>query len=135
MIKQEYNQKYYKEHKKELREYSRKKIIEYRKNLDYVTKEKEYYKNWYSKNGRNRAKDYIKKICEWRNSNPEKVKAQQLLQYAVKKNVIQKEHCKVCGNNKTVAHHVDYSRPLNVIWLCQQCHKNVHFGNLKLVSI
>jgi hypothetical protein len=35
--------------------------------------------------------------------------------------------CQICEKEKkTEAHHVDYGLPLEVIWLCKQCHGKVH---------
>ena len=34
--------------------------------------------------------------------------------------------CVRCGEAKSVAHHEDYDKPLEVIWLCQPCHKQRH---------
>ena len=34
--------------------------------------------------------------------------------------------CAKCGHAKVVAHHPDYSRPLDVIWLCRPCHVLLH---------
>jgi hypothetical protein len=31
-----------------------------------------------------------------------------------------------CGEPKVHAHHEDYSRPLDVTWLCQKCHVQRH---------
>lgn len=31
-----------------------------------------------------------------------------------------------CCNHRIEAHHADYSRPLNVVWLCQAHHKQAH---------
>ena len=30
--------------------------------------------------------------------------------------------CEVCGNTKTDAHHEDYSKPLDIHWMCRGCH-------------
>ena len=31
-----------------------------------------------------------------------------------------------CGTNRLQAHHPDYEHPLQVIWLCEPCHKALH---------
>ncbi len=36
-------------------------------------------------------------------------------------------YCSVCDKEcKTVAHHKDYSKPLEVIFVCRSCHKIIH---------
>lgn len=34
--------------------------------------------------------------------------------------------CIRCGEAKSLAHHEDYDKPLDVMWLCQPCHKQRH---------
>lgn len=34
--------------------------------------------------------------------------------------------CADCGNSKSEAHHPDYSKPLEVVWLCHPCHMRIH---------
>ena len=34
--------------------------------------------------------------------------------------------CEICGNEKSDAHHHDYSRPLEVKWLCRRHHAQSH---------
>jgi len=36
--------------------------------------------------------------------------------------------CEICGCEKSEAHHDDYSRPLDVRWLCR-VHHLMHHGN------
>ena len=37
--------------------------------------------------------------------------------------------CEMCKREtKLHAHHEDYKRPLNVIWLCRSCHRKTHGG-------
>ena len=38
--------------------------------------------------------------------------------------------CEICDQEtRTVAHHKDYLKPLDVMWLCQACHKQWHVKN------
>lgn len=37
-----------------------------------------------------------------------------------------KEPCFICGEVKVEAHHYDYSRPLDVSWLCKAHHMEIH---------
>ena len=39
--------------------------------------------------------------------------------------------CEVCGQLETERHHEDYSKPLEIKWLCSRHHKQVHFGLVK----
>lgn len=34
--------------------------------------------------------------------------------------------CELCGAKKVHGHHEDYTRPLEVRWLCQPCHSSLH---------
>lgn len=34
--------------------------------------------------------------------------------------------CEACGEGKVQMHHEDYSKPLEVIWLCEDCHYKAH---------
>lgn len=52
-----------------------------------------------------------------------KHKARKAVNNALRDGKILKQSCQVCNNPKTTAHHYDYTKPLNVIWLCKQHHK------------
>ena len=61
--------------------------------------------------------------------------AQNVLEEAVEKGLIErKTSCEKCGRQDTFAdgrtaiqaHHCDYNKPLDVIWLCQKCHHEWH---------
>ena len=91
-------------------------------------KVKLYQMAWYRKNGKNRTDADYEKIYEWMESNPEKVKIQKQLQYAVMRGYIERPSCcPRCKREVRVqAHHVDYDRYTNFIWLCASCHKKEH---------
>jgi DNA-directed RNA polymerase subunit RPC12/RpoP len=42
--------------------------------------------------------------------------------------LIRAEYCAHCGaHDETIqGHHADYDKPLEVVWLCAQCHSRVH---------
>lgn len=56
---------------------------------------------------------------------PQRKKANTAVGNAVRDGRLKKQPCWVCGE-KAVAHHPDYDRPLDVVWLCQPHHKQAH---------
>lgn len=55
-----------------------------------------------------------------------KANARAYLHQYVKRGKVKKEPCKVCGNEKSQAHHPDYSKPAEVVWLCREHHLELH---------
>ncbi|TXH55919.1 MAG: hypothetical protein E6Q97_07710 [Desulfurellales bacterium] len=63
----------------------------------------------------------------WAKNNVEKRKAHSAVNYAVRSGRIKKLPCEVCGSKVRIqGHHDDYSKPLEVRWLCQVHHKELH---------
>lgn len=58
----------------------------------------------------------------WRLRNPEKAFAHDVFAAAIRAGKITRKPCEICSNHKTDAHHDDYSKPLEVIWLCRKHH-------------
>jgi hypothetical protein len=54
------------------------------------------------------------------------VLARTKVQYALQRGLLVRLACQICGWQKAQAHHEDYSRPLDVIWLCPQHHVQLH---------
>ena len=79
-------------------------------------------KRWYEAN---KAKIAEKQRQEWR-SNPLKKTARNKLNYAIRKGYITRQPCEVCGERKVHAHHDDYTKPLEVRWLCGHHHALLH---------
>lgn len=60
-------------------------------------------------------------------ANPEKRKAKQAVRHAVNKGILVKpKYCECCGKKGLLhGHHEDYSKQLDVMWLCPSCHYHV----------
>jgi hypothetical protein len=103
----------------------------YEKNKKYVAKNIEKQRGW------------VKKACvKWRKKSgseyysnyrrkegeAEKITARWKLNEALKRGQIQRpKKCSRCGVECTPhGHHPDYSKPLEVVWLCGICHKAEH---------
>lgn len=65
-------------------------------------------------------------VIRWRKKYPERYMAHTKLNNAVRDGKIKKGKCKVCGSRKTHGHHSDYSKPLEVTWLCAKHHQRHH---------
>lgn len=57
---------------------------------------------------------------------PEKTKARNAVAKALRGGRLEKKPCEICGDPKSQAHHEDYSKPLEVQWLCVMHHYAVH---------
>lgn len=66
-----------------------------------------------------RAKEYPKRF-------PKRKAATSAVSNAVRDGRLQKQPCWVCGDTKAEAHHPDYDRPLDVVWLCVPHHRQTH---------
>lgn len=82
-------------------------------------------RNW----KRNNPERHAQLAREYRARNPEKIIAQNRLNYAIRKGRVQRLPCEVCGSAEKVhAHHVSYDPKdwYNVRWLCVVCHEIEH---------
>ncbi len=62
----------------------------------------------------------------WRAEDSRRSAAHKQVARAVRNGVLIRQPCCRCGETKSVAHHEDYDKPLDVMWLCQPCHKQRH---------
>jgi hypothetical protein len=62
-----------------------------------------------------------------RRRDPVKVAAAMRVSTAIRNGSLVKESCEECGG-EAHAHHDDYSKPLEVRWLCPEHHMGMHRG-------
>jgi ribosomal protein S27AE len=62
----------------------------------------------------------------WRAEDSRRVVAHSAVSRAIREGRLDRNPCVRCGEAKSVAHHEDYDKPLEVMWLCQPCHKQRH---------
>ena len=100
------------------REYDKKRSM----NSNRVKARQEYVKTEAGKKARQRAGE------NYRLRYPMKYAAHVLFRNAVRDGKIVRENvCSVCKSTyKVEGHHDDYTKPLEVRWLCEKCHKQWH---------
>jgi hypothetical protein len=61
-------------------------------------------------------------------TDKEKALARGRMQYAIKSGLLPSLICSICGfkSERLHRHHVDYCKPLEVIFLCAKCHSDIH---------
>ena len=105
----EYLKKYHEEHKEELR-----------------LKNKERLRTPEGKAKRNECSKRYRSTPEGKM----KEHARNRVNKALKAGKITNPHmCEMCGALEAEAHHDDYAKPLEVRWLCKQCHEFIHHLN------
>ncbi len=58
--------------------------------------------------------------------NKHKYTAKRLVEEKIRNGTMIKTPCIKCGDKRSLGHHPDYAKPLEVIWLCQKHHSEVH---------
>ena len=61
-----------------------------------------------------------------RAADPLRYKARQSVSNALRDGRMIRMPCVVCGEQKSEAHHPDYSQSLNVVWVCFRHHRDIH---------
>jgi hypothetical protein len=85
-----------------------------------------------------RKSDYVCRACSYvierdrreragkRIVSTKQTRAYQAVQYALKRGRLIRSPCEICKTEPVEAHHDDYSKPLDVRWLCRQHHAIHH---------
>ena len=102
-------------------------IANRRKNLDYYRQ----YDIERSKSP-HRMAAFSARTRLFRQLNPDRYKAHSAVNNAVRDGRLIKSPCVICGSTKVVGHHENYSKPLDVIWMCQAHHVQYHLGQIQL---
>lgn len=63
---------------------------------------------------------------KWNSLNRHKKNAHLKIRRAVLSGVLEKKNCQICGDQNVQAHHHDYTKPLDVKWLCPKHHAEEH---------
>lgn len=112
--------KYYKKHRAEKLAYSNAYNSEHR---DEINERNRLYR-----------KKNADKIAKYKKSVRAKYKkltgnSYNILHHAINQGKIVPQPCIVCGKAPAEAHHCDYNKPLDVIWLCVEHHHEWHKNN------
>jgi ribosomal protein S27AE len=83
---------------------------------------------------RNREKERLRSLKYYHTHKPTKVRdpvkeeARKTVCLAVKEGrIIKPRICSRCGKERKLqAHHVDYAKPLDIVWVCSWCHGAIH---------
>ena len=105
------------------------------KDFNWVLSERKRHRQK-SRKYREEGKKYKKSdYKKWLLQNPEKKKAHMEVKNALRSGRMHRHPCCICGN-KAHAHHEDYSKPLEVIWLCPKHHgeRHVQINEEKLIK-
>lgn len=65
-------------------------------------------------------------LNKYRDKYPERAAARNAVQTAIRNGSLVRGPCEVCGEPNGHGHHDDYSRPLDVRWLCHTHHMEHH---------
>ncbi len=107
------------------------------KECDSRVRSQRYDENWdrekenrqrYSSNPQQKKKS-LESNRKYRQRNPQKTSAHNAVNNALRDGkIVRPDSCSDCGlaTRDLEAHHEDYSRPLDVKWLCTRCHGKRH---------
>jgi|ERR1035437_796284 hypothetical protein len=73
-------------------------------------------------------------VDKWRAKYPDRYKAQMII-YVAKRNKSITEEPFFCGVQKVQSHHPDYSKPLEIVWLCKNHHMEADKIRRRLVHL
>jgi hypothetical protein len=88
-----------------------------------------YAEGSWGEKAKQRSKKRTIYFVDYRKNTQEKVKARRLVERAVIRGDLKRSECsrksEIC-NSKIEGHHFDYSKPLEVLWVCSRHHREIH---------
>lgn len=111
----EYQERYYKENAERLRAQKR----EYSRRPEVIERQNERFREY------RKDPEFLKR---------ERVRG--MVNKRIQSGKIKKpDSCEECGETGYVeAHHEDYEKPFEVVWVCKLCHENIHHSNEGRIS-
>jgi len=100
-----------------------------------LTNSREYLRDYYQKNRekilnqqRSEKAKELRRLRElkYREKRPERLRVRHLVYDAIRAGQLLKQPCSICNNIDSYAHHEDYNKPLEIIWLCRRHHTDLH---------
>ena len=92
-----------------MKAYTHRYLAEYRKSPEYRIKQNNHMRAW-----------------ESMPENQIKIRAKYKVSRAIKSGKLVRQPCTQCGYKPAEAHHPNYEKPLDVIWLCKSHHELLH---------
>lgn len=105
------------------REKNRQKLIEYHRRLRREQPEKVRATETRYRNSEKGKAVQRRAERRQRERYPERIRARAAVNNAIQAGKLTRGPCEMCGGKPAEAHHQDYSRPLDVRWLCRPHHR------------
>ena len=97
----------------------------YQNKYNRSEKGQQQYRRYYSEH----KEEFIERAKKSNANHQSERRAQSLINHALERGKIERKPCEVCGSEQTDAHHYDYNKPLDVMWLCRKHHAEWHMHN------
>lgn len=79
-------------------------------------------RQWYI---RNRSRK-LATCNQWHAKHPNAKKAHYAINDAITAGKLKRKACEICGSKNAHAHHPNYNKPFDVLWLCKSHHSLLH---------
>ena len=102
----------------------------YQKNKEKILiRNREYHKKYLKTEQGKKTKVLMSR--KMRRLYPKRAYARNAIYNAIRRGqIIPKKFCELCGAKNPEKHHPDYNKPLEVVYVCKQCHMRLENGTL-----